>query len=261
MSDTPQVDIAALLADPAAAQEILKSLAGNPDALRKVIEDGRKILRESKKSETSEEDEQKRETLKPFAEAVEAAEKEFAEFKKQWDDRLEEVKTERKNALDEAQKEVDKVKSAYNDERENLGLKTNRAASVGPTINWHVRILDVDAKTAEIGVKEQENTYVTTTLNDKGSVPSKWVRENIIDKNQIVDPNGGRLRGLLTKIKGAYADAVAEKNGGAGGETPKAEGATPDAEGAAAPSAEGAAPEAVEAAVGADATSEQQPTA
>lgn len=207
--EAPQIDIATLLANPESAAEILKQLSGNPDALRKVIEDGRKILRESRKSETSEEDEAKRERLQPFAAAVEAAEQEFASYKKQWDVRLEEVKNERKAALEEAQKEVDKVKSVYNDEREKLGLKTNRAASVGPTQSWHVKIIDLDAKTVEVGLKDQPSTFISTTLNNKGSVPSKWVRENVIEANSVVDPNGGRLRGLLTKIKGAYADAIA----------------------------------------------------
>lgn len=198
-------------------QELLKNL-GDAD-LKSLIDSGRKILRASKAqgkdSISSEELEAKRAELQPFEDQVVKATADYNAFKQQLDDKYKEMRLKRKEALEKAYAEVQRSIDARDAKRNDLGLKPTRASSVGPSQSWHVRVVDLDNKIVEVGLKDQPETFKQTTLNAKSVIPTAWVRENIINANGIQDPNEGRLRGVLAKVKTVWANAVKEATGGA----------------------------------------------
>lgn len=190
----------------------LQDLANySPEELKALLEAAKKTLKTQAKSEDSEKEAKARIELEPYENALREAEEKFAAYKAQLAEKVKAAKEEYKTKVAEWQEKLDKVRGQLNKKRTELGLKTSRRMTVGSMISWHVEVDAVNRK-AVVGEKEKPDTYITVDIDERGRVDQKILKEQLFIKNNIQDESGGRLRGLLNRIKVQYLTAVGEKN-------------------------------------------------
>lgn len=194
-------------------KDVLQQLASkSPEELMAIIEATRKQLRTITKKEDSEASEEIKAQLKPFEDSLDKAEKGYASVKAAWTAKLEELKKNKKKAMEEADKRRKAARNELNKKRQELGLKATRRASVGPTMSWDVDInTSISPVVAIIAVSGQPDTETNIQVSEEGKVKAEVLRKEFFEKFEIVDETGGRLRGLMTRIKLAYLNAI-DKN-------------------------------------------------
>ncbi len=209
MSDTQNQEQAAAAAfDPSMFSEM------SLDDLKKLMEQTKKHIKSQTKSAAAEVDPAALEAVKPYEENFTQVQEKYNNFKKSMNEKLKTIREQYKAKLAEAKQELDEAREKLNEKRKEHGLKASRSASAGPQMSWHIDV-NVENHTAEIGVKDKPETFVTIAIGEDGRAKIEDVREHLIKAQNIQDDGGGRGRGVLNRIYSQYNSKIqkAQKGG------------------------------------------------
>ena len=192
-------------------QNLLSQLAGKSQKeLELLIEASRKQLKTINRKDDENSSEEIRKKLKPYEEAFEKAELGYSKVKTAYDNQINELKKRRKEALEQAEIRRKATKNELNSIRQELGLKITRRSSLGPSMSWEVKI-DLKRSVAVVQVSEDNTTRSEISVTDVGRVSAKELKDNLFNVHNIQDEGGGKARGLMTRIKLAYLNAIEDK--------------------------------------------------
>lgn len=192
-----------------ANKETLAELLVNasPEELQRIIEESRDQLRKITKKEGQEHSEEVRRDLKPLEDQLQKAEDGYAKVKKAYDDQISKLKDQRKKAVAEADERRKAARSTLNVMRMDLGLKSTRKPSLGQLVSWYVRpniSKTKEQNSVTVGVQSRPESNIEIPITDEGKVDSKELKTKLFEEKEINDPGGGKLRGLVTRIKLAF---------------------------------------------------------
>lgn len=192
--------------------QIEEMLSGkSPDEIMRMIQEAQSKLRTELQKEERAESKEIRAELEPLEKELEKLENSYLKLKAAYNEKINELRIKRDEALEIAAEKVEKVRESLNKKRIDLGLKTTRKSSLGKLLSWHLEIDPNNIQIVEIGLKNKPETYTKFEVSEEGKVKTEIVKEKLFIKHEIEDKTGGKLRGLLIRVKLAYISALDKK--------------------------------------------------